>query len=146
MCRSQETGAARQDLRKMGSYAALGASWTMLCSACNTENAEGARFCSTCGTSLAIRCIHCGAVNDYVNRFCPQCGLPLISELHRDPVNPAMPPAHLVKKILASRTQVEGERKYVTVMFADISGSLEIIRDWDPEQTQEVCDTAVEMM
>ena len=45
-------------------------------------------------------------------------------------------PPYLAEKILTSRSALEGERKQVTVLFADLKGSTELIRDLDPEQAQ----------
>jgi class 3 adenylate cyclase/predicted ATPase len=55
-------------------------------------------------------------------------------------------PRHLAEKILASRAAIEGERKHVTVLFADIKGSLELIDGRDPEQVQTVLDFAIREM
>jgi class 3 adenylate cyclase len=45
-------------------------------------------------------------------------------------------PAHLAEKILTSKTALEGERKQVTVLFADLKGSMELLADQDPEETR----------
>ena len=58
----------------------------------------------------------------------------------------AYTPAHLTEKILASRATLEGERKQVTVLFADIKDSTELIRDLDPEATQQLLDPAIHRM
>jgi class 3 adenylate cyclase len=58
----------------------------------------------------------------------------------------AYTPAHLTEKILASRAALEGERKQVTVLFADIKDSTELIRDLDPEAAQQLLDPAIHRM
>src|SRR5215831_1243684 len=58
----------------------------------------------------------------------------------------AYTPSHLTEKILASRASLEGERKQVTVLFADIKDSTELIRDLDPEAAQQLLDTAIHRM
>src|SRR5439155_21082535 len=58
----------------------------------------------------------------------------------------AYTPAYLTEKILASRAALEGERKQVTVLFADIKDSTELIRDLDPEAAQQLLDPAIHRM
>jgi class 3 adenylate cyclase/tetratricopeptide (TPR) repeat protein len=58
----------------------------------------------------------------------------------------AYTPSHLTEKILASRASLEGERKQVTVLFADIKDSTELIRDLDPEAAQQLLDPAIHRM
>src|SRR5262244_1873810 len=58
----------------------------------------------------------------------------------------AYTPPYLAEKILTSRMALEGERKLVTVLFADLKGSMELIRDLDPEQAQALLDPALHAM
>ena len=58
----------------------------------------------------------------------------------------AYTPPYLVEKILTTRSAMEGERKQVTVLFADLKGSTELIRDLDPEAAQQLLDTALQRM
>jgi len=55
-------------------------------------------------------------------------------------------PPHLAEKILASRGRLEGERKQVTVLFADIKDSTELIKDLGPEAAQQLLDPAINRM
>ena len=55
-------------------------------------------------------------------------------------------PRHLAEKILTARTALEGERKQVTVLFADLKGSMELLADRDPEQTRKLLDPVLEYM
>src|ERR671923_1214320 len=58
----------------------------------------------------------------------------------------AYTPPYLVEKILTTRSALEGERKQVTVLFADLKGSTELIRDLDPEAAQKLLDPALQRM
>ena len=55
-------------------------------------------------------------------------------------------PAHLVEKILTSKTALEGGRKQVTVLFGDLKGSMELLADRDPEDAREILDPVLERM
>ena len=81
-------------------------------------------------------------------KFCPQCGQPL-SPIRDDPrfASPKnYTPQHLADKILTSKAASEGERKQVTVLFADIKGSMELLADRDPEDAQKFLDPVLERM
>ena len=107
----------------------------MGCSACGADNPPGARFCNGCGTALHGTCAHCGHANPPAGRFCNECGGALSvraggSEPREVPVvgSPqSYTPRHLAERILATRDDLAGERKQVTVLFADIKGSTELI-------------------
>src|SRR5262245_22560379 len=71
---------------------------------------------------------------------------PILSVRESESVPLAYTPPHLTEKILTSRRALEGERKQVTVLFADLKGSTELIRDLDPEQTQAILDPALHAM
>src|SRR5262249_59756203 len=58
----------------------------------------------------------------------------------------AHPPPYLAEKILTTRRALEGERKQVTVLFADLTGNTDLIRDLDPEAAQQLLDTALQHM
>ena len=79
-------------------------------------------------------------------RFWTQCGLQLSGGPNGTPSpgisRQAAIPRHLAEKILASRAALAGERKQVTVLFADVVGSTELIRDLDPEDAQHLLDGA----
>jgi len=55
-------------------------------------------------------------------------------------------PAHLAEKILTSKAALEGERKQVTVLFADLKGSMELLADRDPEEARQLLDPVLEHM
>jgi class 3 adenylate cyclase/tetratricopeptide (TPR) repeat protein len=97
-----------------------------------------------------VVCPACGFTNQPGEKFCGGCGTPLTSA-----PRPSEPPAsvlqtytpgHLIEKILTSRAALEGERKQVTVLFADLKGSTELIRDLDPEAAQRLLDPALRHM
>jgi class 3 adenylate cyclase/tetratricopeptide (TPR) repeat protein len=112
----------------------------MRCAACDADNPADAKFCESCGSSLAIRCPRCSHANRAGSRFCTECGAQLAV-----PPSSYTPP-HLARKILASRSVIEGERKHVTVLFADIKGSAELIRALDTEEAQQLLDGTVQVM
>src|SRR5437867_9380866 len=55
-------------------------------------------------------------------------------------------PRHLAEKILTSKAALEGERKLVTVLFADLKGSMELLADQDPEEARKILDPVLELM
>ena len=123
----------------------------MGCPSCGAENPSGARFCNNCGAPQAAACPDCGNANPPGSRFCNACGSPLAAAPASLPAeSPPSPqsytPRHLAEKILASRAALEGERKQVTVLFADVVGSTELIQDRDPEEAQRLLDGIVQIM
>jgi class 3 adenylate cyclase/tetratricopeptide (TPR) repeat protein len=126
----------------------------MGCPSCRAENPAGARFCNSCGAPQLAACPHCGQDNPPASRFCNGCGSPLAgaappSVPGAEPATTApwsYTPRHLAEKILASRDTLQGERKQVTVLFADIKGSTELIQGRDAEEAQGLLDGAVRLM
>jgi class 3 adenylate cyclase len=120
----------------------------MKCLSCEHENAVEARFCEQCGAPLPRVCAHCGSYASSIAKFCPQCGRPLASVAGDSRfVSPKFyTPQHLADKILTARAALEGERKQVTVLFADIKGSMELFADRDPETAQKLFDPVLERM
>src|SRR5438477_484603 len=100
----------------------------MHCVQCGSDNRSGRRFCSGCGSRRTAACPGCGFANAIDEKFCGGCGADLAVS--------ALPPAAVL----------ETERKYVTLLFADIRGSLEIIADRDPEEAQAVLDPVLERL
>src|SRR5215472_760635 len=120
----------------------------MRCPKCGHENAVEMKFCGECGTRLAALCRECGARNSPTQKFCGECGARLEpgSPTGQFPSPDAYTPKHLAEKILTSRMALEGERKHVTVLFADLKGSMELLADRDPEEARKLLDAVVELM
>jgi class 3 adenylate cyclase/tetratricopeptide (TPR) repeat protein len=120
------------------------------CPNCGTENRDGSKFCNECGSRLDLQCADCGKVNPPRSKFCSECGGRLrpspgadVSETppHRSPI-----PRFLAERILAVRDSLIGERKQVTVLFADIRGSMELIGDRDPEEARALMQSVLTLM
>ncbi|MBI2466701.1 MAG: zinc ribbon domain-containing protein [Candidatus Rokubacteria bacterium] len=120
----------------------------MRCARCQHENPADTKFCGECGARLASACATCGAPNPPGNKFCGQCGAALASAPSGATfATPASyTPKHLAEKILTSRSALEGERKQVTVLFADLKGSMELLADRDAEEARKLLDPVLERM
>jgi class 3 adenylate cyclase/tetratricopeptide (TPR) repeat protein len=124
----------------------------MKCPRCQAENREGARFCRECGATFGGVCSSCGAKVEAGSKFCDGCGASLaaIPVPGLGPSRFASPesytPKHLAEKILTSKNALEGERKQVTVLFADLKGSMELLADRDPEEARKLLDPVLERM
>jgi class 3 adenylate cyclase/tetratricopeptide (TPR) repeat protein len=118
---------------------------TVTCSRCQHHNTAQAKFCEECAAPLARACGGCGAKISPTAKFCPECGQPTATQ-----PSFASPktytPKHLIEKILAARNAMEGERKHVTVLFADLKGSTEMVADRDPEEAQAILDPVLKLM
>ncbi|MBI1816961.1 MAG: AAA family ATPase [Deltaproteobacteria bacterium] len=113
----------------------------MTCTACGHSNPAGSRFCLACGSAQASRCPHCGVELPADARFCNECGAAIASsdklKAQSQTLTPSplsYTPKHLADKILQSKSALEGERKQVTVLFADVKGSMELAEQLDPEE------------
>jgi class 3 adenylate cyclase/tetratricopeptide (TPR) repeat protein len=108
----------------------------MKCVACQSESVPGARFCSQCGARLVTEDVPRGDA-----RFCSHCGQALSHIVAPVAVAPgAYTPKHLAEKILTSRAALEGERKQVTVLFADVENFTRLGERLDPEDLHQVMD------
>jgi class 3 adenylate cyclase/tetratricopeptide (TPR) repeat protein len=94
-----------------------------------------AKFCAECGTSLTSSTLASPS---------PESQPPPAARLEPDLLS--YTPPYLADKILTTRSALEGERKRVTVLFADIKDSTELIRDLDPEDAQKLLDPAIHIM
>jgi len=115
----------------------------MNCPNCQHENPDDARFCGECGAGVAkeITCASCGRSSPGDQKFCHGCGARLgeaATQPERDPR--AYTPKHLADKILQSKSALEGERKQVTVLFADVQGSTALAEQVDPEDWHTILD------
>jgi class 3 adenylate cyclase/tetratricopeptide (TPR) repeat protein len=121
----------------------------MHCSRCQHENRPRAKFCEECGASLSRACRSCGAELPKTAKFCPECGKPVVAPAILQPgfvSARSYTPKHLAERILTSKSALEGERKQVTVLFADLKGSMELLADRDPEEARKLLDPVLERM
>ncbi len=124
----------------------------MRCSVCSTENPAEDRSCEQCGAALSAECPGCGRPVRAGARFCGGCDHRLGRE--EAPVSPPPPPVveakrpytpkHLAEKILTSRSALEGERRVVTVLFADCAGFTSIAEKLDPEDVHRIMEGCFE--
>jgi class 3 adenylate cyclase len=94
----------------------------MKCPKCQHENPKESKFCLECGKKLELLCPHCGKSLPSTAKFCNQCGQDLGEEAKKE------------KKA----QETEGERKYVTAMFSDLSGYTAMTEKLDPEEVKEI--------
>src|SRR3989449_377170 len=121
----------------------------MRCPQCRQDNPAGAKFCAGCGGRLEAVCPTCGHPNPPSSRFCNECGKPVAAPSVAAAAlgSPeSYTPRYLAQKILTSRHALEGERKQVTVLFADMKGSMELLAARDPEEARKILDPVLERM
>lgn len=133
----------------------------MRCSSCQAENPAENRFCDQCGASLGTVCPNCGKEARSGARFCGACGHSLAekrsSEVEAAPESLApratdhgspspYTPKHLAEKILTSRSALEGERRQVTVLFADVAGFTSMAEKLDPEEVHGIMNRCFEIV
>src|SRR5262249_9490177 len=115
-----------------------------------SENPASAKFCIECGATLARGCLHCTFQNPAGAKFCQECGAGLASSERSSPPKKAAPPAENFHNgngsASSSDTFDDGERKTVTVLFADIKGSMDLIENLDPEEARGLLDPALRLM
>ncbi len=116
----------------------------MKCPKCQTENPEEAKFCIGCATMMEFHCPNCGAVTPATGKFCMECAHELTPSEKAPPVDYNQPqsytPKFLADKILTTRSSIEGERKLVTVLFADVANYTAISEKLDPEEVHQIMD------
>src|SRR5438876_3633508 len=122
----------------------------MQCPACRHENPAQAKFCLECGARLVVTCANCGTELPPSAKFCPECGA-RVTPSGATIVSPsgspeAYTPKHLAERILTAKAALEGERKQVTVLFADLKGSMELLADRDPEEARKLLDPVLTQM
>jgi class 3 adenylate cyclase/tetratricopeptide (TPR) repeat protein len=116
----------------------------MKCPRCQFENPEDSNFCLECGGKLELPCPQCGNVLPVGAKFCNKCGHDLRKPPEAPPIDYSEPqsytPKFLADKILTTRSSIEGERKLVTVLFADVANYTSISEKLDPEEVHQIMD------
>ena len=119
----------------------------MTCSACGAANPADAKYCNQCGATLSGGCPRCGHLNPPDSRFCNDCGLDL---------DPAVAPSGPAPDVSAPAPQatppatgpatMTGERKQVTVLFADVTGFTSMSEQLDPEDMHNIINRCFELL
>ncbi|HEY2388691.1 MAG TPA: adenylate/guanylate cyclase domain-containing protein [Candidatus Binatia bacterium] len=119
----------------------------MKCAACQAENLGDSVFCEECSVPLEANCAECGTGNRLTAKFCRKCRAPLAGVAAAAPDPRAFTtPKHLADKILQSKSALEGERKQVTVLFADVQGSMQLAEQMDPEEWRTIMQRFFEIL
>ena len=128
----------------------------MKCPQCQAENPEGLKFCGECGVSFERTCPNCNSINPPKFRFCGQCGHQLPFPANQPLQEPFWDeklrkiqkylPTGLVKKVLAQKGKIEGERRQVTVMFCDMEGFTPLVEKLGPEEAYGLLDKVLEIL
>ena len=116
----------------------------MKCPKCQVDNRETRKFCKHCGAKLVLVCEECGYENLPGEKFCGECGRDLSEAGVTTQIDYSQPqsytPKFLADKILTTRSSIEGERKLVTVLFADVANYTSISEKLDPEEIHQIMD------
>src|SRR2546430_10446637 len=121
----------------------------MNCPACGHANPDGAKFCNQCAGSLPQRCSNCGTLNASGSKFCNECAAALTAGA-KSSISKTNAQSHSEISFkpheIDSSSALDGERKTVTALFADIKGSMELMEDLDPEDARTIVDPALKLM
>jgi class 3 adenylate cyclase/ribosomal protein L40E len=119
----------------------------MRCPSCNYDNPADASFCEGCGTKLELICPACKASVSPGARFCKKCGTAIGRTKATASTTVSSPKSQIIVTADGAVSEaLEGERKTVTALFADIKGSMELIEDLDPEEARRLVDPALKLM
>jgi class 3 adenylate cyclase/tetratricopeptide (TPR) repeat protein len=121
----------------------------MRCSKCGTEGIRGKKFCAECGSPLSNRCSKCNSDNATGAKFCADCGSALNRDVAAEVGRPSAGEAAGGVRVAPERPAgdpLDGERKTVTALFADIKGSMELMEDLDPEEARAIVDPTLKLM
>jgi class 3 adenylate cyclase/tetratricopeptide (TPR) repeat protein len=117
----------------------------MHCSRCQHDNPPSAKFCLECGAAQAAACAACGTTLPTGAKFCSECAAPVASG--GSPAEGRAPaPRQLAEKILGSGAALEGERKQVTVLCADVKGSIDPAEQLEPEDLRRILDCFLQIV
>ena len=116
----------------------------MKCPKCQLDNPVGSKFCLECGQRCEQKCPQCEKSLPIDAKFCNECGYNLSELPETSPIDYNQPqtytPKHLADKILTTRSAIEGERKLVTVLFADAVNYTAMSEKLDPEEVHQIMD------
>jgi class 3 adenylate cyclase/tetratricopeptide (TPR) repeat protein len=121
----------------------------MRCAKCKYDNPADALFCMKCGAKVENRCASCNTVNPPDANFCRKCGGALeaaVPSASPSSIAAAKTPRVEITTERPTAEGLDGERKMVTALFADIKGSMDLIEDIDPEQARAIVDPAIKLM
>jgi class 3 adenylate cyclase/tetratricopeptide (TPR) repeat protein len=122
----------------------------MKCPKCRFENPNEAEFCVECGAPIEFHCPKCGVITPATGKFCMKCGHDLTEAKAAPPIDYSHPqsytPKFLADKILTTRSALEGERKLVTVLFADVANYTSISEKLDPEEVHQIMDGCFKLL
>jgi class 3 adenylate cyclase/tetratricopeptide (TPR) repeat protein len=122
----------------------------MKCPKCAFKNPESVKFCGECGAKLERVCPECNSSNPPQFKFCGECGHDLGEPRESTVIDFNQPqsytPKFLADKILTTRSSIEGERKLVTVLFADVANYTSIAEKLDPEEVHQIMDSCFKIL
>src|SRR5216684_3212543 len=119
----------------------------MRCPSCHHDNPGDASFCEGCGARLELICPACKASVSPGARFCRKCGTAIGPAKAAASTIVSSPKSQIIVAAdRAASAAIEGERKTVTALFADIKGSTELMEDLDPEDARRIIDPALGLM
>jgi class 3 adenylate cyclase/tetratricopeptide (TPR) repeat protein len=121
----------------------------MKCSACGAENPAEQKFCNECAAPFKKRCSKCGYENPPAAKFCGDCATALSSSSLSQPLvrNSSTPSVQILpEETVTDSAALEGERKTVTALFADIKGSTALMEGLDPEAAHAIVEPVLRLM
>src|SRR5713101_3290254 len=119
----------------------------MRCPSCNQDNPGDAAFCEGCGAKLELICPACKASVSPGARFCKKCGTAIGPTKAAASTTVSSPKSQIIVAADGAASEaIDGERKTVTALFADIKGSTELMEDLDPEEARAIIDPALKLM
>ena len=116
----------------------------MKCPECQFENESVKKFCTECGAALSLKCPNCGSIVKSDEKFCGECSYNLRKikkpSTESSSKSQSYTPKHLLEKIITTHSSIEGERKILTVLFADIANYTTLSEKLDPEEIHQIMD------
>jgi class 3 adenylate cyclase/predicted ATPase len=117
----------------------------MRCAHCGADSRENAKFCDGCGAQLALKCPSCGTVNRSSAKFCDSCGTALATTSSLAVAATRATDVRLTAEEAVAE-EIEGERKVVTALFADLTGSTALLETLDPEEGRAIVEPLIRIM